>query len=701
VAVFTAIATAIVGAIGITGVLATIATSIIAGGLAYGTARALGVFKPPSMDQGRDPGVTIQLPPATDNKLPILYGNVFTSGPIFDAAISNENKTMTYCIALSEETQTGTFSCSQIFMNDTQLVFSGNTVVSHIDPNQSTATTYAGNVRVNIYQGGSSGSDVIFPASGTGSSTAASAIVPHWGVNHTANAMVFAVMQIDYDAENGLTGLPQMTFKMKNTLSNPGDVLYDYLTSSRYGAGLSNDQIDVTSITGTANTAMKGYSAEQVTYRTFGNVSTTHDRYEINGMLSTFDPCATNIDKICQAAGTFFSFNVKEGKFKAIPNRELSTAEKANCLVYNDDNIVSKIDISSTELYALYNGVEVEFADNTRKDQTNTVLVETPGSDRNPNEPDNILNYKLDMINDNMRAERLANIDLNQSRVGTVIQFVSDFSGIQSDVGDVIKVTNDLYGWTDKLFRVMRVTEQQDDTGMVTAQISAIEYSDGYYVETTVTETTPPANIDIPKLPVIGPIFIGPLYNQQYGNITALPGDVFGNVIVKDTMQTFGAGAQIEDQGLDSGVIPQDPGTQTFVELTTPAEYDIRGVDIGDFTFNAFADHGGSNLSAGFDAGFKSNGNITFANATTTSTHVIGGGGMIHEGFTTPTGIMASFTTFSTDPTANTYNLPSDFKPVSANVVLEGFSDAQSLGSAPRKFDNMSYQIKRITKGEK
>ena len=694
-AVFTAIATAIVGSIGLTGVLATIATSIIAGGLAYGTARALGVFKPPSMDQGRDPGVTIQLPPATDNKLPILYGNVFTSGPIFDAAISNENKTMTYCIALSEETQTGTFSCSQIFMNDDQLVFSGNTVTSHIGPNQSTATTYNGNVRVNIYQGGSSGSDVIFPASGTGSSTAASAIVPHWGVNHTANAMVFAVMQIDYDAENGLTGLPQMTFKMKNTLSNPGDVLYDYLTSTRYGAGLSTDQIDVTSITGTANTAMKGYSAEQVTYRTYGNVSTTHDRYEINGMLSTFDPCATNIDKICQAAGTFFSFNVKEGKFKAIPNRELSTAEKANCLVYNDDNIVSKIDISSTELYALYNGVEVEFADNTRKDQTNTVLVETPGSDRNPNEPDNILNYKLDMINDNMRAERLANIDLNQSRVGTVIQFVSDFSGIQSDVGDVIKVTNDLYGWTDKLFRVMRVTEQQDDTGMVTAQISAIEYSDGYYAETTVTETSPPANIDIPKLPVIGPIFIGPLFNQQYGNVTALPGNTFGNVIVNQNMQDFGAGVQIEDANLSNTSVAN--GT-VMTDLIPVAEYDIENADVGDYSFDAFATPGGT-ITGAYNLGFQTAGNITFANTTTTSTHNIGGGGQTFTNFDVPIPTVTSQTKFSNDPA--TYGLPADFKAKTANIRVQGYSSIDTSNVAPRSFGNMKYQVVHITKGER
>lgn len=692
-AVFTAIATAIVGKTFAATLIGKLVVSVIAGGLAYGTARALGVFKPPSLDQGADPGVSVQLPPATDNKLPILYGQAFTSGPIFDAAISNQNKTMTYCIALSEETTTGTFSCSEIFMNDVKLIFSGNTVTSHVDPNQSSDTSYAGNVRVNIYQGGSAAGDCIFPTSG---GVAATSIVPHWGVNHTANAMVYAVLQVDYDAENGLSGLPQMTFKMNNTLNNPGDVLFDYLTNDRYGCGLSNAQIDITSITGTANTAMKGYSDELVSYTNASNVSTTLKRYQINGMLSTFDNCATNIDKICQAAGTFFTFDVKDGKFAAIPNRALSTAEKANCLVYNDDNIVSKIDISSTELYQLFNGVEIEFMDQQRKDQTNTVLVETPVSDRNANEPDNILNYKIDMINDNIRAEILANIDLNQSRVGTVIQFVSDFSGIQSDVGDVIKVTNSLYDWTDKLFRVMRVAEQQEDSGMVTAQITAIEYSDDYYVHPVATETPNAIPIDLPRLPVIPPIFIPEVYNGNYANVDALPGAVFGNVILNQSMKTFGAGTQLTDNpAANTSVVS---GT-TYLDIIPEESYDITGADIGDYEVTSKATLGGT-VSGAYDVAFRHQVKLRFANTTATVSNVTTtAGGTAILGFDAAAPPLIASNKLSIDPTS--YGLPADMEPVLANVVLQGYSTVGSSNAALRSFNNLNYQMIRVTKGEK
>ena len=130
-AVFTAIATAIVGAIGLTGFAATLATSIIAGGLALGTAKVLGVFKPPSVGDQKDPGVKIQLPPATDNKIPVMYGRNFTGGIIIDAGISNQNKTMTYVIVLSEKTDSGTYTVNDVYRDDTKLVFGSGSQCSY------------------------------------------------------------------------------------------------------------------------------------------------------------------------------------------------------------------------------------------------------------------------------------------------------------------------------------------------------------------------------------------------------------------------------------------------------------------------------------------------------------------------------------------------------------------------------------------
>ena len=242
-AVFTAIGAAIAGAIGLTGIAATIVGGVIAAGLAVATAKATGMFKPPSLGESEDPGVRITLSPDTTNKIPILYGNAFTSGPIIDAAIKNQNNTMCYCIALSEKTDAGAFTINNVYLNDAKLIFSGNSVTSHVDPNGTTDTNlYAGNVRVNVYAGGNSSSDQIFPTTPT---LNAYSIMPHWGAaTHTANALVYAIVEIDYDPQNGLTGLPPITFEMRNTLTNPGDVLNDYLKNSKYGAGIPAGEVN-------------------------------------------------------------------------------------------------------------------------------------------------------------------------------------------------------------------------------------------------------------------------------------------------------------------------------------------------------------------------------------------------------------------------------------------------------------------------
>jgi len=699
-AVFTAIGTAIAAAIGLTGVAATIVGGVIAAGLAVATARATGMFKMPSIGESEDPGVRITLSPDTTNKLPVLYGKAFTSGPIIDAAIKNSNDTMVYCIALSEKTDTGTFSIQNIYLNDAKLNFSGNGVISHTDPNGTSDTNlYTGNVRVNVYSGGSTASDIIFPASGTGSSTPATTIVPHWGVStHTANSLVFACVEIDYDPQNGLTGLPPITFEMTNSLKNPGDVLNDYLLNDRYGAGLTVADFDQSSITGTANSQMKGFCDQLIAYRNQSNVSVTNKRYEINGVLTTFTDVKTNIDRICQAGGTYFAFDNKQGKYKAIPNREYTAAEEANALVYNDDNIISKIDISSTDLFAMYNAIEVEFADDTRKDVQNTVRIDTPAADRNTNEPDNVLKYNIDLINDNIRATRLGNIDLLQSRSSTMIQFSSDFSGMQTDVGDIIKVTSTLYGFNNKLFKVLRTKEVESEGGMLSVEISAIEYvSSIYSAPVNTQQSLPRANITIPRIPVMPPgAIITPIGLQgSYGNLS-LPSK-FGSILVNEQMAELGAGVQLADSPANNTSVTS--GT-VFKDLIPEESYDITNSDIGDYEFTSSATAGGT-LTGAYNLGFRQRVELRFANATHTVTQAISGGGVELGNMpstTPPPPLVANFKV-STDPTA--YGYPADMKPTKANIKLQGFSDIGTSGGAPRQFGGMNYEFARITKGER
>jgi len=66
------------------------------------------VFAPdmPSFDGTRypNPGNRQQIPPATDNKLPVIYGSAYVGGTIVDLSITNNNQQIYYVMALSEVT---------------------------------------------------------------------------------------------------------------------------------------------------------------------------------------------------------------------------------------------------------------------------------------------------------------------------------------------------------------------------------------------------------------------------------------------------------------------------------------------------------------------------------------------------------------------------------------------------------------------
>jgi len=539
-AVFSYIATAIVGSTLFgSAMLATIATSIISAGLALGTAKALGVMEPPKQQETKDPGVKIQLPPSTDNRVPVFYGQSFTGAIIVDAEIKNQNNTMVYCMVIGEKTDSGTITINDIYRDDAKLIFSGATVTGATDPNATTSNNINGKIRCRVYAGGTAASDQVFPTTGA---VAATTLMTTIDAGTSYANLVYSVIEMDYDAENGLQGLGAITYDINNSLNEPSNVLLDYLQNDRYGAGISTADIDLTSFND-----LYDYSTANVEYRTAtGNVVAGHPRWQIDGMCSTYQPVKTNINEICRSCAAYFAYDPKQGKFKVVSNRAATTAEKNAAYVFNDDNITSSIDITSTELFSLYNSIDAEYPSVDKKDQTQTIVISTPSGDRNNNEPDNPLDTRFNLVNDRSRVGNLANIDLNQSRTSTVINFTADYSAIVNDVGDVVKVTSSQYGYTNKLFRVMRVTEVETQDAMLGAKFTCIEYDDSIYTHTVLQSDGAVGVSGIPNwwniwggignIPIIGDISITDPTSATANTVNPGNGNVVGSPNAFDTI---------------------------------------------------------------------------------------------------------------------------------------------------------------------
>lgn len=575
-----------------------IVTGLVASGIAYVTSRIInGNPNKGNNSAAGSQGGRIQVPPATNNKIPVVYGNSFVNGIITDARLittdQKVNDTMFYCIVLSEtcNNPAADYTVDNLYWNDLRLTTVNSTTAAHkikdgrknvdnpdgvtedfIDTNFIVSDKSL--VEFRVYAGGTTAADQIFPTQASGNTQAAYDFWADddgsWTSSYEMKGLVFAICRLNYNGEKGFTALPNVTVQLNNSISNPADVWYDYMTSERYGAGINSAYIN-----STARTAWSNFCDEDIAYTNKdGTTNQVTTRYSINGPIDTSRPVKENIDTIMQNGGAWLSYEVNTGLWSPIIKKAVSAGEiglpatyftasrstneltvtafpagrieagqllynssgtligtilsqvapiagqtagqkgkyitstsgsissttfytlPASMLAFTDDNIVSGITISGTRLDDLYNSYEVEFFDKHNRDQRAYARDSIPVGDRNPNEPDNQLRLSLGLSNNSMQADILGNLELRQSRDDLTVEFSTTHYGIQAQAGDVISITSELYDWDPKYFRVMRVREQETDSGL-TAQIQALEYNPDVYTIEPITEFSTSANIGI------------------------------------------------------------------------------------------------------------------------------------------------------------------------------------------------------------
>ena len=509
-AVFTAIATAIVsgitGAAVVAGTWAAFAVSVIATGLAGLTAR----FLAPKNRGAEDRGVRVQIAPATENKIPIVYGTAYQQGTITDARISDSNQKMTYVLALSEKTATGSWTMGDIYWNDQRLVFKSSntsTVDYSITSDGANNTNLKDLVKIYAWAGGSTSTNQIW---GPTPAVAAYDVIPNTTSTYNMSDLVFAVVELTYNADKGVTGLPTMTFQLTNSLKNPGEVWYDYMTSTRYGAGFTATDVNTWTSIAVANTfsvyniSMTIPPNQFVRWPNYSSTGTAYTatnqvRYEINGVINTGDTVKTNIEKINQASATWTTFDHKSGQWKLVANREITSTETTACFVFNDDNIIGDISLSATNLEDLYNQLEVSYPNKVIRDQTDFYKATLDPSLMNDLEQANQLRLSMALTNNYIHSGRIGQIELLQSRQDLVISFQADYSALVIEAGDVIKVSNTTFGFVDKLFRVTRVRETEGEDATLVTEITAMEYSATVYADNTLTDMTLSLSTGIPS----------------------------------------------------------------------------------------------------------------------------------------------------------------------------------------------------------
>jgi len=463
---------------------------------------------PDASGNSPNPGNRQQIPPATDNKIPVVYGEAWLGGTVVDLSITSDNQTLYYVIALAEVTSTNTgqtpdtISFGNIYYGGKLVAFAGDgyTVASLTDESTGEVNTeVAGLISIYLYSNGSTQ-----PANSALSAIQimqSPGLTYQWTAEKVMSNCAFAIVKLKYNAEAGITGIQQTKFKVINSRYRPGDCFYDYLINTRYGAAIPLAQINTASLT-----TLNNYCDQSFTYTTYAGFSVTQTRFRFDGVLDTNQSIMNNLQSMASCCDCLIRYNEIYAQWGVITQ----TPSYSVAMALNDSNIISAIQITPIDLASSFNVIEVKFPDKNNQDAFNSATFDLAAIDPSllfQNEPVNKESISLPLVNNDVRAQYLANRFLKAAREDLQIECAIGFPGLQLEAGDVVTITNVNYGWAAKLFRCTKVTESFGDDGSIAVKLLLQEYNPSIFDDVSITQFSPSPNTGIGD-----PIFFGTIY---------------------------------------------------------------------------------------------------------------------------------------------------------------------------------------------
>lgn len=455
-------------------------------------------------------GTTVQVQPQTSNKLPVVYGTAFVGGAITDLSITSDNQNLYFVLSLCEVTGGGgdNITIGDIYYQGKKCVFSGPNVTGLIDPSTGvTDTSCNGYLSIYTYGNGS-----LAPLN---SSTSAITLMQSAGLTYTwdnskiMSNTVFAIVHLTYNQGANTTSLGQTQFEIINPRNSAGDVIYDYLTSTVYGAAIPTDQIDNSSLT-----ALNTYANEVITFTPYSGGSATQPRFKFNGVIDNKSNVLSTLQDIASCCDCLIKYNEIYGIWSVI----VQTPSYSVAMDINNSNLTGAISVQTMDISNVYNIAQCQFPDITLNSAFNTATVDLSVVDPAllyPNEPTNSQTIKLPLVNNNVQAQLLATRFLKAARLDLSIKVTINFIGLELEAGDIVTVTNANYGWVAKLFRVMQVTQNFQPDGSITVDLNLQEYDPNVYNDVSITQYIPPPNTGLPTPNTFGTLVAPTVVNSN------------------------------------------------------------------------------------------------------------------------------------------------------------------------------------------
>lgn len=392
---------------------------------------------------------------SSNDPIPVVYGRTRTGGTRVYMETSNGsgdtggNNILNVVLVLCEG-QMG--DLKKVWFND-EVVFEGTGVHGTIydGDDDVEGNKFEGTVEIQYFDGrdDQTVSTLIQNSVGSG----------NWSNDHRLRGVCYIALKLTANAEKYNGGLPLITCEMagkriKNVTTdafyssadqNPVDVLYDYLTDTTYGKGLSASDIDIASF--------------QQARTDVGS------KYPINGPVFTDLKLYENINKITSTMNGLLIYTAGTYKLKIQKSGESTTR------TLTKDEIIGSINISGNQKGVRLNKITINY--NNRDSDYNEdayILQDSTYLAQDSNQTFET-NNDIELIVDEAVIDTIAQYKLDDSRVQITLEFEAPHTLLTAECGDIVGITHDAMGYTDKPFRIQKMELTPENTVKITARI--------------------------------------------------------------------------------------------------------------------------------------------------------------------------------------------------------------------------------------
>ena len=435
---------------------------------------------------------------SNDASIPVIYGERMVGGTrIFLRSSGSSNRYLYMALALCEGEIN---SIEQIFIDDKLVTWSGSLNDGVIrDVNSSDA---------NFYMGVHGSQVTVQPFFGTDNQVASSLLTPlsGWGSNHRLRGICYLAFRFTWN-QDVFSGVPQVKVRLKGkkivTLNssliessptystNPAFCILDYLRNTRYGKGLATTDIDLQSF----------YDASVVceTQVTPYSGGSDINIFDTNYALDTGRKIIENLRELIKGCRGYLPYT--QGKYKLI----IETTGTAS-ITLTEDNILGGYVLSSPDKNSKFNRTIVSFINPARNFQVDEVQYPPiddsglPSAEQHATmkaEDGGVLlegRFEFPTLTSPYQAEEMAEIILRRSREALALQITVDFNAYDLLVGELVNITHSSLGFSNKAFRVLSITFNED----YTVSLNLVEYQASHYTWASKTQVTSTPTTTLP-----------------------------------------------------------------------------------------------------------------------------------------------------------------------------------------------------------